>query len=71
MKLIVGEEEIPVLTAMEEYIDDVIIAIDHPVVFDADFRDRTADNTVSFGTFHKMTYGDTDKIQILHMKSLI
>ncbi len=48
MKLIVGEEEIPVLTAMEEYIDDVIIAIDHPVVFDADFRDRTADNIVSF-----------------------
>ena len=48
MILVVQQDEIPVLIAMEEYISDVVIAIDNSVVFGPEFRNDIEDNLNSF-----------------------
>lgn len=48
LTLIVNQEEIPILTAMEENIHDVVAAIDSPVHFDTQFRENIEDNITSF-----------------------
>lgn len=48
LTLIIQQDEIPILTAMEENIDDVVLAIDNPVHFDTEFRNNSEDNLISF-----------------------
>lgn len=48
MILVVDDQEIPWRTAMETYIDDVIIALDNGIVFDTQFREGLSDNIKSF-----------------------
>lgn len=48
MILIINDQEIPILTAMREYIDDVILAIDQGVHFDTDYKKGLSTNINTF-----------------------
>lgn len=48
MMLIVNDQEIPILTAMKEYINDVILAIDQGVQFDTEYKKGLATNINTF-----------------------
>ena len=48
MMLIVNNQEIPILTAMKEYIDDVILAIDQGVQFDTEYQKGLSTNISTF-----------------------
>lgn len=48
MILIINDQEIPILTAMKEYIDDVILAIDQGVHFDTNYKSGLATNINTF-----------------------